>query len=220
MRKTFVVCAVVAAVVPFIPIAAQSQNSLFRVVLLGTGTPNPSPERLGPGTLIEAGVEKLIFDVGRGVVVRLEQRGIPYAAITGIFLTLWFSKNSIRRFIATLPVDRSAVKGDDTAIRRRVNSVTKIAAAPVLIRCPNDREGRAIAHDQSQRRAATEAPQAIPEEETSASSGCSALVSMVQTSYLRKRDDPASLWSLHWPRHRRILLQREMRSASVIVGDE
>jgi len=86
MRETLVVWAVVAAVVPFIPIAAQSQNSLFRVALLGTGTPNPSPERLGPGTLVEAGVEKLTFDVGRGVVIRLEQLGIPYAAITGIWL--------------------------------------------------------------------------------------------------------------------------------------
>ena len=87
MRETLVVWAVVAAVVPFIPITAQSQNSLFRVALLGTGTPNPSPERLGPGTLVEARVEKLIFDVGRGVVIRLEQLGIPYAAITGIWLT-------------------------------------------------------------------------------------------------------------------------------------
>lgn len=87
MRKTLVVWAVMAAVVPFTPIAAQSPNSLFRVVLLGTGTPMPSPERLGPGTLVEAGVEKLIVDVGRGVVVRLEQRRIPYAAITGILLT-------------------------------------------------------------------------------------------------------------------------------------
>jgi ribonuclease Z len=54
---------------------------------LGTGTPMPSTERFGPSTLVEAGVEKLIFDVGRGVVVRLDQVGIPYAAITGIFFT-------------------------------------------------------------------------------------------------------------------------------------
>src|SRR5215510_13882990 len=52
------------------------------------------------------------------------------------------------------------------------------------------------------------------------SSGCSTLVSMVQTSHLRKRDDPATVWPLHWPRHGRVLLQPEMRSASVIVGDE
>jgi len=77
VRKTIVVWVVVAAAVPFIPIAAQSPNNLFRVVLLGTGIPNPSPERLGPATLVEAGAEKLIVDVGRGVVVRLEQRGIP-----------------------------------------------------------------------------------------------------------------------------------------------
>ena len=48
----------------------------------------------------------------------------------------------------------------------------------------------------------------------------SAFVSMVQAAHLRKRDDAASLRSLHWPRHRRILLQSEVRSALVIVGDE
>src|SRR2546425_7185321 len=51
------------------------------------------------------------------------------------------------------------------------------SCARFLMRCSNDREGRAIAHDQSQRRAATEAPHASPEEEISASLGCSALVS-------------------------------------------
>ena len=43
---------------------------------------------------------------------------------------------------------------------------------------------------------------------------------MMQTAHLRKRDDSASCWSLHWPRHGRIFPQPEMRSASVIVGDE
>ena len=35
----------------------------FRVTLLGTGTPNPRPERFGPSTLVEAGPQKLVFDV-------------------------------------------------------------------------------------------------------------------------------------------------------------
>ena len=37
----------------------------FRVVLLGTGTPNPRPDRFGPSILVEAGSERLVFDCGR-----------------------------------------------------------------------------------------------------------------------------------------------------------
>ena len=64
-----------------------AQPATFRVVLLGTGTPAPSLERLGPSILVEAGVEKLIFDVGRGVYVRLSQLGIAFPDITGILFT-------------------------------------------------------------------------------------------------------------------------------------
>ena len=51
------------------------------------GTPAPSLDRLGPSTLVEAGVEKLIFDVGRGVYVRLNQLGVAFPDITGILFT-------------------------------------------------------------------------------------------------------------------------------------
>jgi ribonuclease Z len=36
---------------------------------------------------VEAGTEKLIFDVGRGVFTRLDQLAIPFSSITGILLT-------------------------------------------------------------------------------------------------------------------------------------
>ncbi|MBV8319767.1 MAG: hypothetical protein JO049_03730, partial [Hyphomicrobiales bacterium] len=38
----------------------------FKVTLLGTGTPFPVPDRFGAATLVEAGKERLLFDVGRG----------------------------------------------------------------------------------------------------------------------------------------------------------
>ena len=81
------VTAALAASFVLAPKATQSQTSPFRVVLLGTGTPVPSTMRLGPSTLVEAGGEKLVFDVGRDVVIRLDQVGIPYGALTGIMLT-------------------------------------------------------------------------------------------------------------------------------------
>jgi ribonuclease Z len=59
----------------------------FRVTLLGTGAPPPVLDRFGPSTLVEAGKEKFIFDAGRGAMQRLHQLGIPFADITGIFLT-------------------------------------------------------------------------------------------------------------------------------------
>jgi len=86
-RTLFVTAAIVASVAVLVPLSAQTQSSMFRVVLLGTGTPIPSVERLGPSTLVEAGIEKLVFDVGRDVIVRLDQLGVPYAALSGIMLT-------------------------------------------------------------------------------------------------------------------------------------
>ena len=59
----------------------------FRITFLGTGAPPPTMRRFGPSTLVEAGKEKLIFDAGRGAMQRLNQLGIPFGDITGIFLT-------------------------------------------------------------------------------------------------------------------------------------
>jgi ribonuclease Z len=66
---------------------AESPNDLFRVTLLGTGAPPPVLDRFGPSTLVEAGKEKLIFDAGRGAMQRLHQLDLPFADITGVFLT-------------------------------------------------------------------------------------------------------------------------------------
>ncbi len=57
--------------------ASTASDVSIRVTLLGTGTPIPSPRRLGPSIFVEAGPEKLIFDVGRDVIVRLNQIDIP-----------------------------------------------------------------------------------------------------------------------------------------------
>jgi ribonuclease Z len=57
------------------------------VTLLGTGTPPPFMHRFGPGTLVEAGGKKLLFDVGRGITQRLFQKKIPLGKIDHVFLT-------------------------------------------------------------------------------------------------------------------------------------
>jgi ribonuclease Z len=64
-----------------------TEQDIFRVTLLGTGAPPPVLNRFGPSTLVEAGQQKFIFDAGRGAMQRLHQLGIPFADISGIFLT-------------------------------------------------------------------------------------------------------------------------------------
>jgi ribonuclease Z len=66
---------------------SESADDLFRVTLLGSGAPPPSLDRFGPSTLVEVGSHKFIFDAGRGAMQRLHQLGIPFADITGLFLT-------------------------------------------------------------------------------------------------------------------------------------
>ena len=65
----------------------ESPDTFFRVTLLGTGAPPPRLDRFGPSTLVEVGSKKFIFDAGRGAMQRLHQLGIPFADITGMFLT-------------------------------------------------------------------------------------------------------------------------------------
>ena len=59
----------------------------MKVTLLGTGTPIPSINRFGMSTLIEAGGQRLLFDAGRGVGIRLQQAKVLLRDITAVFLT-------------------------------------------------------------------------------------------------------------------------------------
>ena len=79
---------ILALALLLLPFGAMAQTGgRFRITLLGTGTPRPIMERFGPSILVEAGSETLLFDAGRGSLQRLEQAGVPYAALTGLFLT-------------------------------------------------------------------------------------------------------------------------------------
>jgi ribonuclease Z len=72
----------------------MSEKCDFRVTLLGTGVPIPSPDRFGPGTLIEAGNQKLLIDAGRGITMRLFQLKIPIGKIDPLFLTHFHSDHT------------------------------------------------------------------------------------------------------------------------------
>ncbi|HEY3038016.1 MAG TPA: MBL fold metallo-hydrolase [Pyrinomonadaceae bacterium] len=59
----------------------------MRVTLLGTGTPFPNVEQFGSAILVEVAGKALLFDCGRGVVIRLTQAGVNPKDIDGLFLT-------------------------------------------------------------------------------------------------------------------------------------
>lgn len=80
-----------AALVNSLPVYAQS----IRVTLLGTGMPPPGIHRMGPATLVEAGDEKLLFDVGRGTTIRLVEAGVEASSLTAVFLTHFHSDHVV-----------------------------------------------------------------------------------------------------------------------------
>lgn len=58
-----------------------------RVILLGTGTPNPDPDRMGPALAIVSGDRAYIVDCGPGVVRRAAQAGLRMEQLTRAFVT-------------------------------------------------------------------------------------------------------------------------------------
>lgn len=65
MKASFPAVLLAATLLAAVPLAAQT-----RVVMLGTGTPNPDPERAGPATAIVVDSAAYIVDAGAGVVRR------------------------------------------------------------------------------------------------------------------------------------------------------
>jgi len=72
-----------------------ADDDTFRVTLLGSGIPVPSPDRFGPSTLVEAGGHKMLFDAGRGATIRLFQLNARIGAIEPLFLTHFHSDHTV-----------------------------------------------------------------------------------------------------------------------------
>lgn len=60
---------------------------MIEIVLLGTGSPLPDPERAGPATLIRAGAITLLVDAGRGVLMRAAAVGESAGSLDALLLT-------------------------------------------------------------------------------------------------------------------------------------
>src|SRR5438132_8331960 len=74
-------------------LAAAADKSGTKIVLLGTGTPRPYPDRSGPATAIVVGERAYLVDFGPGVVRRAAaaaEKGTPELESTNLkvaFLT-------------------------------------------------------------------------------------------------------------------------------------
>jgi ribonuclease Z len=60
---------------------------MITITLLGTGSPMPSPDRAGPATLISAGAEHYLVDVGRGALMRLAAAGLGAGDLDAVMIT-------------------------------------------------------------------------------------------------------------------------------------
>ena len=66
-----------------------------RVVLLGTGTPNPEPDHSGPAVAVISGTHVYIVDAGPGLVRRASQAGIHMDQLTRAFVTHLHSDHTV-----------------------------------------------------------------------------------------------------------------------------
>ena len=57
------------------------------VTTLGTGCPMPDPDRAGPATMVQAAGLNLLFDCGRGVLMRAAAAGVGPGGFHTVFLT-------------------------------------------------------------------------------------------------------------------------------------
>jgi ribonuclease Z len=59
----------------------------MQLIILGSGGPLPDPGRAGPSTLIRTTAGDLLFDCGRGVLMRAAAAGSAAGVLRGLFLT-------------------------------------------------------------------------------------------------------------------------------------
>jgi ribonuclease Z len=62
-------------------------NTIIKVTLLGTGTPQPIMDRFSASILVQAGGKNLLFDAGRGCLLRLRQSHIENNTVDAVFFT-------------------------------------------------------------------------------------------------------------------------------------
>ncbi len=62
-------------------------SDIVNITFLGTGTPRPDINKLGPSILLKYKKNEILFDVGRGTTLRLSQLDNSYSNINDIFIS-------------------------------------------------------------------------------------------------------------------------------------
>ena len=62
-------------------------SDIVNITFLGTGTPRPDINKLGPSILLKYKKSEILFDVGRGTTLRLGQLDNNYSNINDIFIS-------------------------------------------------------------------------------------------------------------------------------------
>src|SRR6202050_5929073 len=95
MTRLPAVAVVVNVVVNVALLCAAAFAQDPRVILLGTGNPNPDPDRMGPAAAVISGDRVYIVDCGAGVVRRAAQAGIEMRQLTRAFVTHLHSDHTV-----------------------------------------------------------------------------------------------------------------------------
>jgi ribonuclease BN (tRNA processing enzyme) len=77
------------------PGTVRDTSSTTHLIVLGSGTPVPDPERAGPAFAITFGTRVLLFDAGAGVMRRVSAAGLPIDGMTAVLLTHLHSDHTL-----------------------------------------------------------------------------------------------------------------------------
>ena len=73
----------------------ESDDVAIAVTTLGIGAPVLDPNRFSQSILVEAAGHQLLFDTGRGAVLRLVQAGVQPAVVSQLFFTHYHSDHTV-----------------------------------------------------------------------------------------------------------------------------
>ena len=62
-------------------------SDIINITFLGTGTPRPDINKLGPSILLKYKEHEILFDAGRGITLRLDQINNNYSKIHDIYIS-------------------------------------------------------------------------------------------------------------------------------------
>jgi ribonuclease BN (tRNA processing enzyme) len=77
------------------PGATRDTSRVTRLIVLGSGTPLPDPERAGPAFAVTYGTRTFLFDAGAGVMRRVAAAGLAIDGMTAVFLTHLHSDHTL-----------------------------------------------------------------------------------------------------------------------------